>query len=186
MCVYQVCKVCFVEFYLLWTEDQNIEVVRSCTDSQVLWDKPWFLALKINLTWLVLNGKAASMSMYVCLFWQLSKVCVCVCVDMSGDCQFEDRWLFGCESLSLSLWSFSLHLEAVPVGGVFLCQRWGRGDEVTEQQQRKRAGRRKRWTKRLRGIEKRVFDYWNRMWCLIMLQLMIDVIFSVTDSLFSL
>lgn len=69
--------------------------------------------------------------------------------------------LFRCVCIALSLWGFSLHLEAVPVVGVFLCQGCGRGDEVTERQQRERGGRRKTLKKRLRGRRGESFNDWN-------------------------
>lgn len=46
--------------------------------------------------------------------------------------------------VSLSLRRLGLLLKTVPVGGVFLRQGRGHGDEVTEGQQRERGGRRAR------------------------------------------
>lgn len=149
--VFLVCESDFFwDFFSTWTE-VKIEGVRFCEDSEVLWDRPVILGFITKLDWTCVEWKSSfTVSESVFHFGTYERY---VCVHIRWASAW-DRWLFGCVCVSLSLWSFSLHLEAVPAGGVFLRQRGGGGGEVAERQQRKWAGRRKRRTKKLRGREK--------------------------------
>lgn len=65
--------------------------------------------------------------------------------------------------ISLPLRSFSLHLKAIPVGHVFLCQGWGQGNKIVERQLCECGGRRKRWTE---SLKRRVHLFFTFRWLL--------------------
>lgn len=152
---------CLLKFFLSVSE---VWLWQKVSDARETSSETTFGLPKLDWTYV---EEAASISAYVCLILGTSERCAGV--------------LSGGVCISLSLRGFSLHLEALPVGRVFLCQGWGRGDEVAERQQAECGGRRARQTKRLKGREEPLIPETEE--CIILLHLIINIIFIIFNIL---